>query len=112
MWNLNTESPNGLKSESEREQELIVEKVFSIAESGDYIALHECFEAFSNKIPDLANCRDADEDTPLIVASQAGSLQCMEVLLAQGAYVNSCGCSARTALHCAAFEGHTDAVVK
>ena len=46
----------------------------------------------------------------MIVASLHNHLQCIDLLIARGARVNSTGCSSRTALHCAAFEGHTDAV--
>jgi hypothetical protein len=54
--------PDAELLESEREKQLIIERFFSIAESGDYIALHECLDKFSDKIPDMANVCDEDED--------------------------------------------------
>jgi ankyrin repeat protein len=89
---------------------LVVEKVFSFAESGDYIALHALLEEFEPRISNLANATDIDGDTPLIVASLNGALTVVDVLLARGARVNAIGCSGRTALHCAAFFGHIDTV--
>jgi ankyrin repeat protein len=89
---------------------LVVEKVFSFAESGDYIALHALLDEFEPRISNLANATDVDGDTPLIVASLNGALTAVNVLLARGARVNAIGCSGRTALHCAAFFGHVDTV--
>lgn len=89
---------------------LIVEKVFSFAESGNYIALHACLEEFSPRISNLANAADIDGDSPLIVAALNGALTAVDVLLARGARVNAIGCSGRTALHCAACFGHVETV--
>ena len=54
--------------------------------------------------------RDEDDDTALIVSSLHGHEQAVRVLLAHGASSLIQGCSQRTALHAAAFEGHTRVV--
>jgi ankyrin repeat protein len=89
---------------------LVVDKLFSVAEDGNYVAVHELLDRFEHRFHSLANERDLDDDTPLIVSAMAGRLQVVEVLLARGARVNTAGCSGRTALHCAAFEGRVDVV--
>lgn len=89
---------------------LVIDKLFTLAEDGHYIGVSELLDRFGPRFLSLANERDADGDTPLIVASMTGRMAVIEVLMARGARVNLTGCSGRTALHCAAFEGRADVV--
>lgn len=89
---------------------LVIDKLHTLAEDGHYIGVNELLDRFGARFLSLCNERDADGDTPLIVASMTGRLPVIEVLLARGARVNLTGCSGRTALHCAAFEGRVDVV--
>jgi ankyrin repeat protein len=58
----------------------------------------------------LADCEDANGNTPLSEASAGGHANTIELLLQKGAVINSRGRYERTPLWRAAFAGHLQAV--
>lgn len=103
--------PPNLNDEKRLEQ-LVIGKLFYCVEAGDYKALNEIFETYSSTFGEstLANARDVDDDTPLIVACLLNHMLCFDVLVARGALIDVVGCSTRSPMHCAAFCGHSETV--
>ena len=59
----------------------------------------------------LADCEDANGNTPLSEASAGGHVNTIKMLLEKGAEINSRGRYERTPLWRAAFAGHLEAVL-
>jgi ankyrin repeat protein len=99
-------------NDEKRLEQLLIGKLFYCVEAGDYKALNELFETYSSTFGEstLANARDEDDDTPLIVACLLNHLLCIDVLVARGALIDVVGCSTRSPMHCAAFQGHRQTV--
>ena len=76
------------------------------ASSGDWRALGYMLNTPSAE--HMLNETNHDGSTPLHVAAQKGAVQCLEMLLSQGAMIHKCHCG-YTPFLCACANGHTDA---
>eukprot|EP01119_Soliformovum_irregulare_P025446 TRINITY_DN9429_c0_g1_i2.p1 TRINITY_DN9429_c0_g1~~TRINITY_DN9429_c0_g1_i2.p1 ORF type:complete len:143 (+),score=26.87 TRINITY_DN9429_c0_g1_i2:11-439(+) len=77
-------------------------QIFYAITTGDYPLLANLLR----QNPNLAECEDADDDTPMHAAAAINGYPCIDLLLAYGANINARGCSARTPLNVAACENH------
>jgi len=70
-----------------------------LASLGDTVALKRLIEQGSE-----VNAIDEYKNTPFILAAKGGYIETIEMLLSQGADINTKGCGGLTALHQAALQ--------
>ncbi|XP_065184286.1 IQ motif and ankyrin repeat domain-containing protein 1-like [Sycon ciliatum] len=80
------------------------------AKSKDGLTRDQMNSYVRNRQTKLADCEDANKNTPLSEAAAGGSTEAIQVLLKYGADPNSKGGYGRTPLYRAAFAGHLDTV--
>jgi len=78
-----------------------------------YIETHnmQAIVGLVSQFPNLVNATNEDENTPLHLAASDNQLELLEFYLKfTDTNPDIPGCSARTPLHCASFEGHLECV--
>jgi ankyrin repeat protein len=86
----------------------VLDPIFAAIESGDASSLSALLAADS----EAHTKRNADGWSPLIAASYAGDISCIDILLNAGADVRATCKDADSCIHYASAQGHLDAITR